>query len=192
MALLSLGSWLSPAQTVFLDFNTPGQYTGNFNPWNDANGADGGNYAFMESSTAGVAGSGGVSVFQSTDTTATFIGGSWDFSTNGAVLTLSVMVKANGQTSANKVQLGFLNVYNNGLNNNSGVAFERFRTIPSSALNERTMRRPHFKTPIRGCGFQCWWCRSDCNPPQLRLSFFCRSTWRTRCSGALFLSTYVW
>jgi len=133
MALLSLGCWLSPAQTVFLDFNTPGQYTGNFNPWNDANGADGGNSAFMESSTAGVAGSGGVSVFQSTDTTATFIGGSWDFSTNGAVLTLSVMVKANGQTSANKVQLGFLNVYNNGLNNNSGVAFESFRTIPSSA-----------------------------------------------------------
>ena len=132
-ALFSLGSCLSPAQTVFLDFNTPGQYTGNFTPWNDTGGVDGGNYGFMESSSSGVAGSGGVSVFQSTDTTASYRAESWDFSTNGAVLTLSVMVKANGQTSGNKVQLGFSNANNNGLNNNSGIAFESFRTIPSSS-----------------------------------------------------------
>src|SRR5438445_6255190 len=89
MALFSLGSCLSPAQTVFLHFNSSGQYTGNFTPWNDVGGADGGNYAFVESSAAGVAGSGGVSVFQSTDTTATYRAENWDFSTNGAALTLS-------------------------------------------------------------------------------------------------------
>src|SRR5262245_42343123 len=33
-------------QTVFLDFNTSGQYTSNFNPWNDAGGVNGGNYSF--------------------------------------------------------------------------------------------------------------------------------------------------
>src|SRR5689334_21078269 len=91
------------AQTVFLDFNTPGQYTGNFNPWNDSGGVDGGNYAFQESATAGVNGSGGVSVFQSTDTTATYTSGSWDFSTNGATLLLSVLVTANGVSSGDKL-----------------------------------------------------------------------------------------
>jgi hypothetical protein len=121
------------AQTVFLDFNTPGQYTGNFNPWNDNGGADGGNYAFQEGATAGVNGSGGVSVYQSTDTTATYTSGSWDFSTNGATLLLSVLVKANGMSSGDKLQFGILNVNNNGLNGNSGVAFESYRFIPSSS-----------------------------------------------------------
>src|SRR5579859_3134169 len=121
------------AQTVFQDFNLPGQYTGNFTPWNDIGGVDGGNYSFAESTTAGSAGGGGVSVFQSNDTTATYNQSSWDFSTNGAAVTLSVLVKANGQSSGNKVQLGILNVNNNGLNGNPGVSFESFRFIPSAA-----------------------------------------------------------
>lgn len=121
------------AQTVFQDFNLPGQYTGNFTPWNDIGGVDGGNYSFAESTTAGSAGGGGVSVFQSNDTTATYNQSSWDFSTNGAAMTLSVLVKANGQSSGNKVQLGILNVSNNGLNGNPGVSFESFRFIPSAA-----------------------------------------------------------
>src|SRR5437660_8782866 len=71
----------SPAQTVFLDFNTVGQYTNNFNPWN-ANGTGNGlNYSYMESPAAGVGGGGGVSEFQSTDTTAMYNCGRWDFST---------------------------------------------------------------------------------------------------------------
>src|SRR5260221_729933 len=134
--LLSVCLWAgrSFAQSVFLDFNTPGQYAGNFNAWNDNGaGGNGGNYSFSENTTAGVGGSGNISVFQSNDTTATYKNGSWDFSSNGAALTLSVLLKANGQTSGNKVQIGILNSITNGFNSNTGVAFESFRFLPSSA-----------------------------------------------------------
>src|SRR6516165_6318724 len=50
------------AQTAFLNFNTVGQYTNNFNPWNDNGGANGGVYGFAENLSVGVAGSGGVSL----------------------------------------------------------------------------------------------------------------------------------
>src|SRR5258708_3455820 len=78
-------SWCSLAasgQTVFLNFNRAGQYTNNFNAWNDTGGANGGNFSFIENSSGGVGDSGEVSVFQSTDTTATYTNASWDFSTN--------------------------------------------------------------------------------------------------------------
>src|SRR5262245_45364239 len=115
---ISFGTW-SFGQTLFLNFNTPGQYTGNFNPWNDSGGANAGNYCFAENAGAGVNGSGAVSVFQNTDTTATYNGGAWNFSTNGAALIVSALIKANGQTSANKTQLGFLNTNANGMYNNA-------------------------------------------------------------------------
>src|SRR5437016_14375749 len=41
------------AQTVFLDFNTVGQYTNNFNPWNDNGGLNGGNYSRSEERRVG-------------------------------------------------------------------------------------------------------------------------------------------
>src|SRR5436305_14598294 len=82
--LIVFGLSSALGQTVFLDFNTTNQYTNNFNPWNDTGGNNGGNYSFSESSTLGVGGSGGVSVFQSSDTTAAYKSGSWDFSTNGS------------------------------------------------------------------------------------------------------------
>ena len=132
-AALGCGPLAGFGQTVFLDFNTVGEYTSNFNPWNDNGGANGGNYSFMESTSAGVNGGGGVSVFQSSDTTATYNQGSWDFSTSGAAITISVMVKANGQISGNKAQLGILNSDTNGLNGNAGVTFETFRVIPTAA-----------------------------------------------------------
>jgi hypothetical protein len=119
-------------QTAFFDFNTVGQYTNNFNPWNDNGGANGGNYSFVEADGVGVGASRGVSVFTNNDTTATYDRGSWDFSTNGAAIIVSTLIKANGQTG-NKTQLGLINVNNNGLNNNTGVAFESFRFIPSGA-----------------------------------------------------------
>src|SRR5436190_17014578 len=68
------------AQTIFVDFNSPGQFLSNFNPWNDVAGSDGGNYSFQESTNAGVGGTGGVSVFQNADTTASYKNVSWDFS----------------------------------------------------------------------------------------------------------------
>src|SRR4051812_31145147 len=106
--MVFLGMLAVPAfsQTLLLDFNTPGQYSANFNPWNDSGGVNAGNYSFTESTSAGVNGGGGVSVFQSTDTSATYNGSGWDFSTSGATLILSTIIKANGQTSASKVQLG--------------------------------------------------------------------------------------
>ncbi|HEV2392215.1 MAG TPA: choice-of-anchor D domain-containing protein [Verrucomicrobiae bacterium] len=137
MTILSLVCGFAIAcsgQTAFLDFNTAGQYTNNFNPWNDNGvGGNGGSYSFMESDGVGAGGSRGVSVFQSTDTTAAYNAGSWDFSTNGAVIVVSTLIKANAQFGVNKVQLGFMNVNNNGLNNNAGVAFESYRFIPTAA-----------------------------------------------------------
>src|SRR6266853_1456084 len=97
------------AQSLFIDFNSAGEYASNFNPWEDTGGANGGNYSFQEASNAGVGGSGCVNVFQSLDTTAVYNGNGWDLSTNGATMAVSMLIKANGQTSGNKVQVGFLN-----------------------------------------------------------------------------------
>jgi len=133
---LGVGGGLSPcvAQTVFLNFNTPGQYTSNFNPWDDNAGVNGGNYSFAENATDGVAGTSGVSVFTNNDMTAVYRSG-WNFASSGATILVSVLVNANGQTSGNKVQLGILNQTTNGLNSNPGVAFESFRFVPLSATS---------------------------------------------------------
>ena len=83
---------------------------------------------------AGVGNSGCVSVFQSTDTTATCNSGSWNFSTNGATIVLSTLIQADGQANgADKVQFGVLNTNANGFNGNTGVSFESFRFVPASA-----------------------------------------------------------
>src|SRR5260370_42385985 len=73
--LACLCLWTAPAwaQTVFLDFNTAGQYATKFNPWNDNGaGGNGGNPSFAEGATSGVGGGGGVSGFQNNDRTATY------------------------------------------------------------------------------------------------------------------------
>src|SRR5258705_12586581 len=70
-------------QSLFDDFNSAGQYSGNFNPWNDSGGSNAGNYGFTECAACGVNGSGAVSVFQSTDTTAIYNGGGLDFFSGG-------------------------------------------------------------------------------------------------------------
>src|ERR1700722_4510192 len=122
------------AQTIFLDFNTVGQYTNNFNPWNDnGGGANAGNYDFAESTVSGVGGSGGVTVFQSTDTTATYKSGGWNFATNGSTIILSCLMQANGTASGDRTQLGIVNSATNALNANAGVAFESYRFVPTSA-----------------------------------------------------------
>lgn len=136
LVLLLLLPWApaSQAQSVFLDFNTPGQYASNFNQWNDnGKGGDGRNYSFVQSASGGVGNSGAISVFQSSDTTATYDNGSWNFSTNGATIFLSAEIQSDGQSSGDKVQFGILNCQTNGFNSNAGVAFESFRFIPSSA-----------------------------------------------------------
>ena len=61
-SLFVFSAWAAMAQTAFLNFNTVGQYTNNFNPWNDtgAPDANGGVYSFEENTTNGVGGSGGI------------------------------------------------------------------------------------------------------------------------------------
>ncbi len=123
------------AQTALVDFNAPWEYNANFNVWNDQGGTRGTTPSFVQTATSGVNGSGGISVFGSTDTTVVYAARGWDFSTNGAALTVSVMVHADGQVSADKVQLGIINTNLNGLNSNPGVAFESFRFIPAASNN---------------------------------------------------------
>jgi uncharacterized repeat protein (TIGR03806 family) len=133
-SVLILAAGAAKAQTVFLNFNSAGQYSSNFNSWEDiGTGANAGDYSFAESINDGVGGSGGVAVFQNNDTTATYKSGSWDLSTNGASVVVSVLVYADGENSMDKVQLGVINSANTGLNSITGVAFESFRFIPTSA-----------------------------------------------------------
>ena len=104
-------------------------------PGTDTGGGNGGNYSFAENATSGVAGSRGVSVLNNNDTTAAFKSGSWNLSTNGATVLVSILIYTDGQTSGDKVQLGIMNTNANGLNNNTGVAFESFRFVPQSATS---------------------------------------------------------
>src|SRR5882762_1216005 len=99
IALVSMSTLSAHSQSVFLDFNTPGQYTNNFNPWNDNGGGNGGVYAFGENTSAGVGGSAGVSVLNNSDTTATYKSGSWNFAVNGATVIVSTLLHTDGQTS---------------------------------------------------------------------------------------------
>jgi uncharacterized repeat protein (TIGR03806 family) len=131
-AFFCLGVAAGFSQTVFLDFNTPGQYASNFNSWNDNGGINAGDYSFEENTTAGVGGSGGISNFQSTDMTATYKSGSWNFATNGATILVSTLIYAAGGNNGDKIQLGVINSTTNGLNGNTGVEFESFRFIPTS------------------------------------------------------------
>ena len=133
LAVFCLGLVCGRTQPVFFDFNTVGQYTNNFNPWNDGGGFNAGNYAFTESPTDGVGGSGGVSVFQSTDMTATGNGRGWNLAANGATLLVSTLIYNSGGGNGDKIQLGVINSTTNGLNSNAGVAFESFRFVPASA-----------------------------------------------------------
>lgn len=133
LACLGLGLMSSFSQTAFLDFNTAGDFTNNFNLWNDVGGANGGNYAFAENPSVGVAGSRGVSLISNSDTTAAYRSGSWNFAVSGATLIVSTLIYSDGQTSGDKIQLGVMNSNTNGLNNNAGVEFESYRFVPLSA-----------------------------------------------------------
>ncbi len=140
------------AQTVFLNFNTVGQYTNNFSPWNDTGGAgNGGNYSFEENTTVGIGGTGGVQVYQSTDMTAAYSAGSWNISTNTAAMIASFMLYANGQSSGDKIQFGVMNSHTNGLNSNPGVDFETYRFIPA-ATNVWTLYEQYRSTNVTTSG----------------------------------------
>lgn len=128
----SQASAVPDVQTVLVDFNTAGQYASNFNQWNDSGGTNGGNYDYLESAGVGVGGSRGISVYRSTDTTATYKTGSWNFGTTGATVIMSTMIKANNSNSGDKIQFGITSSNANGLNNNTPLAWESYRFVPVS------------------------------------------------------------
>ncbi len=136
---LLLGLIVAPgtviAQTVFLNFDTPGQFTGNFSEWEDVGGVDGNSFSFQESTTAGIGGGGAIALTQSLDSTATYNGAGWNISGSNAAIIESMMVFTDGLTSGDKIQFGVANSTTNGLNNNAGVSFESFRFIPNSATS---------------------------------------------------------
>src|SRR5580698_9605946 len=112
------------AQTVFFGFAGAGDYTNNFDYFNGTTetiNSGGGTYVY--NSSAGVGGGGGIQIATSADFTTTLTTHSWNLSTNGAKILVSVLIYTDGETSADKTQLGFLNTTNNGLNNNAGVEF---------------------------------------------------------------------
>ena len=134
LVFMFLGASACLAQTTFLDFNTPGELAGNFNMWNDnGSGANAASYCFEENSIDGAGGSGGIDIYQSTDTTATYSGAGRNFATNGATIIVSALIYAIGGDNGDKIQLGVMNDNTNGLNANTGVEFESFRFLPVSA-----------------------------------------------------------
>jgi hypothetical protein len=121
---------VATAQTVFLNFSAPGQLTNDFNLWNDdGTGTNASEYSFEENTN------GGITIFQDTDTTATYKNGSWNLATSGATALVSALVQANGQSSGDAVQLGFINSASNGFYSYRGIEFESFLFIPASSTN---------------------------------------------------------
>jgi Glycosyl hydrolases family 39 len=116
------------AQSLLLDFNTPGQYTDNFNNPNSGNPC-------TETNAGGVGNSGALLVTGG-DGNATYNASSWNFATNGATISASLMVliqQAAG--TGNKIQLGVVNSVNSGFADTStgnGWIFGSFRLLPQS------------------------------------------------------------
>lgn len=124
-ALLGLVGTSAQAQTVSLDFNTPGEYTGNFgNPNSSIN--------MTESATSGVSGGGGLLNNALGDGNSIYNAGSWDFSQVGDTINLSVMGFIAGTTSSGgKFQLGLVASPSIGFAGANGV-FGSFRLQSSS------------------------------------------------------------
>jgi hypothetical protein len=112
---------------VLIDFNTPGLFTGNFTALHGANNC-------VENTTIGVGGSGGVQVTGNNDTTHIFNLPVGDFSAPGATFHLSLLLKANAQTSGNRLQLGLASNLVS-FNTDFGKSWETFRFMPTSATN---------------------------------------------------------
>jgi hypothetical protein len=128
---------------VSLNFNTPGDYLNSFNLYANTSGglslppSDVRN-PYKESLTAGVDGTGGISIVAAgangtiPDSTSIYKLGSYDFGTVGSTLTISSMVKIGTTTETGNrlLQLGFVNEPTSGLNGNAGLAFTSLRFNP--------------------------------------------------------------
>jgi hypothetical protein len=128
VAALCLAAGSGWSQTVSLNFSTSAQYTGNFNnpttaspcTWTNAGGV--GNAAAL--------------LVTGGDGNATYNAGSWNFSTNNAAVSFSIMfqvIQATG--TGNKIQLGLLNANTAGFADaatGDGWDFGSFRLLPQS------------------------------------------------------------
>ncbi len=119
------------AQSLLLDFNTPGEYTGNFS--NPGTGS-----SCLETNAGGMGNSGALRVTGG-DSNATYTNGSWNFSSNGASISVSMMMEIQQATAsggtANKIQLGFVNSTTAGYAlaaAGDGWVFGSFRLQPQS------------------------------------------------------------
>jgi Immunoglobulin domain len=127
-AVLTVNTNASEGQNLLLNFNTPGQYTGNFNNPGTASPC-------TETNAGGVTNSGAILV-TGADGNATYNAGTWDFSTNTAWINVSMMVKIQQATStADKIQLGLVNSSTAGFATaaaGDGWNFGSFRLLPQS------------------------------------------------------------
>jgi hypothetical protein len=122
--LLAFVSKSAVAQNLSLDFNTPGQYTGNFNNPNTASPC-------TETNAGGVGNSGALLVTGG-DGNATYSAGNWNFASNGASISVSMMAMIQQATgTGNKFQSGIVNSNTAGFAIASGE-FGSFRIEPAS------------------------------------------------------------
>ncbi len=126
--LLVLLSKSVVAQNLLLDFNTPGQYTGNFNNPTTASPC-------TETNAGGVGNSGALLVTGG-DGNAIYNSGTWNFSSNGAAISVSLMALIQQATgTGNKFQLGILNSDTAGFADaatGDGWIFGSYRLLPQS------------------------------------------------------------
>jgi Chitobiase/beta-hexosaminidase C-terminal domain/PQQ enzyme repeat len=118
--------------SVLLDFNTSGEYTGNFvNP--DITTA-----SCTETNAGGVTNSGAILV-TGADGNSTYYNGSWNFSTNTAFVNVSIMgLIKQASSAADKWQIGIVGSTNTGFAGaatGDGWAFGSFRLVPQSTTS---------------------------------------------------------
>jgi hypothetical protein len=162
LAMAALGLAKADAQSQgTLTFDTPGDFNNNFFVFihagdNNANNrvvlpTDSGNTQYAESLTGGINGSGAIALNGGGDMTAIYRTRSSDFSTNGAMVTVSVFYKliaANG--GARAIQLGFVNNTNSSMNNNTGSAFMSARPNNQNSLSTSVIFHLQHKTANGG------------------------------------------
>jgi hypothetical protein len=120
------------AQSVSIDFNTPGQLANNFNFYTNATPPVGNPYTQYPIGGIGNSGAVGVAAGGTTvtaDSTGIYKSQSFDFSKAGAQLTISEYVNLIPVTSGGNrlLQLGFVNENTSGMNGNPGLAFMSLR-----------------------------------------------------------------
>jgi hypothetical protein len=154
LGLVAAAVMVSPShgQNVSVNYNTPGDFTSNFNVYQNTTtpvvSLTGSPYT--ESTTDGVGGGGGLLVSTGTgitpDSTAIYKNAIFDFGSAGKALTISSMIKVITPTATGDrlLQLGFANEPTSGMNGNTGLAFMSLRFNPTATTS--TVFAPQWQT----------------------------------------------